>query len=88
MATKNENTSASSTPAVPPQGTASRPASVSEHVEGVDESKAAEVGADKVQEATDKAEEQGYIGIKVDELPNSAYSLEGGPPTAGNTSAK
>lgn len=70
------------------EGVPTRPAFVSEHTESVDEAKAAEVGADKVQEVTDKAEGQGFIGIKVDELPNSAYSLEGGPPTAGNTAAK
>lgn len=33
----------------------------------------------KVQKAVDAETEQGYRGIKVDPLPNSAYSLESGP---------
>lgn len=52
------------------------------------EKHANEVGADSVQSQFDDAEKQGFFGVKVDPLPNEAYSLEGGPPTAGNTSAK
>jgi len=39
------------------------------------------------QEAVDEETDQGYRGVKVDPLPNSAYSLESGPdaPTVGPT---
>lgn len=36
-------------------------------------------GDREVQAKTDAAEEQGFLGTKVDPLPNSAYSLESGP---------
>lgn len=32
-----------------------------------------------VQKQVDKEQELGYLGTKVDPLPNSAYSLESGP---------
>jgi len=43
--------------------------------------------ADRVQKAVDEETEQGFRGIKVDPLPNSAYSLESGPesPAVGST---
>lgn len=52
------------------------------------ESKAAEKdGAPPL--ALDKANDQGFIGTKVDPLPNEAYSLETGPdsPTIGEQQA-
>lgn len=36
-------------------------------------------GAGQVQDAADEQTDQGYIGQKVDPLPNSAHSLESGP---------
>ncbi len=42
------------------------------------------LGGGEVQDATDKAEEKGYIGTKVDPRPNSDYSLEGGAPGTEN----
>jgi hypothetical protein len=41
------------------------------------------LGTDEVQRQVDEDEAKGYHGVKTDPLPNSAYSLEGGPPTAG-----
>jgi hypothetical protein len=38
-----------------------------------------DAGQADVQKRVDKIEEQGFIGQKVDPLPNSAYSLESGP---------
>lgn len=42
-------------------------------------SKSADVGQAEVQKAVDQGEDQGYLGVKVDPLPNTAYSLESGP---------
>jgi hypothetical protein len=41
-------------------------------------------GQAEAQSLTDQANEQGFIGTKVDPLPNEAHSLESGPdaPTA------
>jgi hypothetical protein len=36
-------------------------------------------GQSEAQKLTDAAENQGFIGTKVDPLPNSAHSLESGP---------
>ncbi len=33
--------------------------------------------AQAIQEATDEAEEQGFLGVKVDPTPNSHYTLQG-----------
>jgi hypothetical protein len=41
-------------------------------------------GASQVQEAMDKEQEQGFVGRKVDPLPNDAYSMEGGAPEPGD----
>jgi hypothetical protein len=41
-------------------------------------------GASQVQEMMDKEQEQGYVGRKVDRLPNDAYSMEGGAPEPGD----
>lgn len=41
--------------------------------------KGADAGQAEAQKLTDEAEEKGYIGNKVDPLPNSAHSLESGP---------
>lgn len=41
--------------------------------------KSSDAGQSEVQKAVDEGQEQGYIGIKIDPLPNSAYSLESGP---------
>lgn len=41
--------------------------------------KSADAGQAEAQKLTDQAEEKGYIGNKVDPLPNSAHSLESGP---------
>lgn len=41
--------------------------------------KAAEKATTEAQKATDRAEEQGFLGTKVDPRPNSDYSLESGP---------
>lgn len=38
-----------------------------------------DVGQAEVQKAVDQGQEQGYLGVKVDPLPNSAHSLESGP---------
>lgn len=38
-----------------------------------------DLGQAEVQKAVDTAEEQGYLGTKVDPLPNSAHSLASGP---------
>jgi hypothetical protein len=46
--------------------------------------KASDAGQSEVQKIVDQGQEQGYTGIKIDQLPNSAHSLESGPdaPTA------
>jgi hypothetical protein len=41
-------------------------------------------GASQVQEMMDKEQEQGFVGRKVDPLPNDAWSLEGGAPEPGD----
>jgi hypothetical protein len=41
--------------------------------------KAGDLGQSEVQDAFNKAQEQGFFGQKVDPLPNSAHSLESGP---------
>jgi hypothetical protein len=41
-------------------------------------------GASQVQEMMDKEQEQGFVGRKVDPLPNDAYSMEGGAPAPGD----
>lgn len=41
--------------------------------------KAADQAKAEAQKAVDTAEEQGFIGTKVDPRPNSDYSLESGP---------
>jgi hypothetical protein len=41
-------------------------------------------GASQVQEMMDKEQEQGFVGRKVDPLPNDAYSMEGGAPEPGD----
>lgn len=41
--------------------------------------KPADAGQAEVQKTVDRAEEQGFLGQKVDPLPNSAHSLESGP---------
>lgn len=41
--------------------------------------KPADAGQAEAQKTVDKAEEQGFLGRKVDPLPNSAHSLESGP---------
>lgn len=48
-----------------------------------------DAGEAEAQKLADKAEEQGFIGIKVDPLPDSAHSLESGPdsPTAAEQDA-
>jgi hypothetical protein len=38
-----------------------------------------DAGQADVQKTVNKAEEKGYLGTKVDPLPNSAHSLESGP---------
>lgn len=38
-----------------------------------------DLGQAEAQKDGDRAEEQGFIGTKVDPLPNSAHSLESGP---------
>lgn len=38
-----------------------------------------DLGQAEVEERVDAIEEKGYIGTKVDPLPNSAHSLESGP---------
>jgi hypothetical protein len=38
-----------------------------------------DLGQAEAQKKTEQAEEQGFIGTKVDPLPNSAHSLESGP---------
>ena len=38
-----------------------------------------DLGQAEAQKIADKNEEQGFIGVKVDPLPNSAHSLESGP---------
>ncbi len=38
-----------------------------------------DAGQREVQKKVDKAEEKGFIGTKVDPLPDSAHSLESGP---------
>lgn len=38
-----------------------------------------DAGQAEAQELADQAEEKGYLGTKVDPLPNSAHSLESGP---------
>lgn len=50
--------------------------------------KASEAAADKVQSATDKINEQGFLGHKVDETPNENYTIAGvtaGKPTPETT---
>lgn len=42
-----------------------------------------DVGQDEVQERTDKAEDQGYFGTKVDPRPNDDYALTSGPDSPG-----
>ena len=51
------------------------------------EKKPADAGQAEVQKTVDKAEEKGFLGQKVDPLPNSAHSLESGPdsPTIAQT---
>jgi hypothetical protein len=44
-----------------------------------DTKKGADAGQAEAQKKTDKAEDKGYLGTKVDPLPNSAYSLQSGP---------
>lgn len=46
--------------------------------------KASDAGQAQVQEIVDQGQDQGYTGVKIDPLPNSAHSLESGPdaPTA------
>lgn len=41
--------------------------------------KAGDAAAKQVQKTVDEAEDKGYFGVKVDPLPNEAYSLESGP---------
>lgn len=41
--------------------------------------KQADAGQAEMQKMADEATEQGFLGTKVDPLPNSAYSLESGP---------
>jgi hypothetical protein len=50
----------------------------------VAERKNEDLGQAEVEKEVDKEQEQGYRGVKVDPLPNSAHSLESGPdsPTA------
>lgn len=43
-----------------------------------------DAGQAEVQARFDKEQEQGYVGRKVDPLPNTAYSLEGGAPEVGD----
>jgi hypothetical protein len=53
-----------------------------------DSVKASEAAADKVQATTDKINEQGYLGHKVDETPNENYTIAGvtaGKPTPETT---
>ncbi len=42
----------------------------------------------EVQTAVDKEQEKGYVGVKVDPLPNEAYSLESGPDSPGLLEAR
>lgn len=42
----------------------------------------AEVGLDEVQRIADAEHEQGFVGTKVDPLPNEAYSQETDPTTS------
>lgn len=51
------------------------------------EKKPADAGQAEVQKMVDEAEEQGFLGQKVDPFPNSAHSLESGPdsPTIAET---
>jgi hypothetical protein len=41
--------------------------------------KKTDAGQAEVQKTVDKLEDQGFLGTKVDPLPNSAHSLESGP---------
>jgi hypothetical protein len=36
-------------------------------------------GADQVQQKFDKAAEQGFFGVEIDQTPNENYTLQGGP---------
>lgn len=50
--------------------------------------KASEAAVEKVQDAADKINEQGFIGEKVDETPNENYTIAGvtsGKPTPETT---
>jgi hypothetical protein len=38
-----------------------------------------DLGAAELQATFDKAQEQGFFGVKVDPTPNEAYTLQGGP---------
>lgn len=38
-----------------------------------------DLGQSEAQKNVEQAEDKGYLGNKVDPLPNSAYSLESGP---------
>jgi hypothetical protein len=43
-----------------------------------------DLGADQVQQATDEAEDQGFVGVKVDPTPDEHYTVAGvvaGKPT-------
>jgi hypothetical protein len=42
-----------------------------------------DAGASEVQHAFDKAQEQGFWGEEVDQTPNEAYTLQGGPAGVG-----
>lgn len=46
--------------------------------------KAADAGQAEMQKIADEASDQGFLGTKVDPIPNSEYSLQSGPdsPTA------
>lgn len=44
-----------------------------------DGEKAAETSIKQVETEFDKAQQQGFFGVKVDPLDNSAHSLESGP---------
>lgn len=38
-----------------------------------------DLGGAQLKQKFDKAQEQGFFGIEVDETPNEAYTLQGGP---------
>jgi hypothetical protein len=42
-----------------------------------------DLGAAQLQQAFDKAQEQGFFGEEVDQTPNEAYTLQGGPAGVG-----